>query len=177
MNRRLLSFVSLFLVLALLSALAPSQVRPVAAQALFPPDVRTPAALVLPPVDAWASSRGMAVDVPEIQGDPDWGRMPVYFVENQGQLDEQAAYYIQGSDKPLFFTTSGVTFALLSLPDEPAVTWIGEGQQDRDSFSPVSRLPAARRGISNSDSLSRWVVKLDFLDVNPDVSLVAEEQQ
>ena len=33
MNRRLLSFVSLFLVLALLSALAPAQVRPLAAHA------------------------------------------------------------------------------------------------------------------------------------------------
>ena len=41
-----------------------------------------------------------------------FGKLPLYFVENQGQLDERVAYYIQGSDKTLYFTPDGVTFAL-----------------------------------------------------------------
>jgi len=41
-----------------------------------------------------------------------FGRLPLYFIENQGQVDEQVAFYIKGSDKILFFTTDGITFAL-----------------------------------------------------------------
>jgi len=36
------------------------------------------------------------------------GQLPLYFVENQGQLDERVAYTIQGSDKTLYFTSEGV---------------------------------------------------------------------
>ena len=41
-----------------------------------------------------------------------FGHLPLYFVENQGQMDERVAYYIQGSDKTIYFTPEGVTFAL-----------------------------------------------------------------
>ncbi len=39
-------------------------------------------------------------------------QLPLYFVENQGQVDERVAYYVQGSDKTLYFTPQGVTFVL-----------------------------------------------------------------
>jgi len=38
--------------------------------------------------------------------------LPVYFVENKGQVNEKAAYYLQGKDKTLFFTSNGVTFLI-----------------------------------------------------------------
>jgi hypothetical protein len=39
-------------------------------------------------------------------------RFPLYFVENRGQVDPRAAYYIQGADKVLYFgSTSAVTEA------------------------------------------------------------------
>ena len=41
-----------------------------------------------------------------------YGKLPLYFIENQGQLDSQVAYYIQGGDKSIYFTGSGVTIAL-----------------------------------------------------------------
>ena len=41
-----------------------------------------------------------------------WGKMPLYFVANQGQVDESVDFYVQGSDKTLYFTPEGVTFAL-----------------------------------------------------------------
>jgi hypothetical protein len=40
------------------------------------------------------------------------GKMPLYFIENQGQLHEDVGYYIQGYDKTLYFTPQGVTFSL-----------------------------------------------------------------
>jgi hypothetical protein len=69
----------------------------------------------------------------------DWGKMPLYFIANQGQMDARVAYYVQGSDKTLYFTPEGVTFALSDLAGSPQE---GEGK-------------------------SRWVAKLDFVQANP----------
>jgi hypothetical protein len=45
-------------------------------------------------------------------------QLPLYFVENRGQVDERVAYYVQGSDKTLYFTAQGVTFVLTGPEDE-----------------------------------------------------------
>ena len=36
----------------------------------------------------------------------------LYFVKNQGQLEHQVDYYLQGREKTLYFTPTGVTIAL-----------------------------------------------------------------
>ena len=41
-----------------------------------------------------------------------YGKLPLYFIENKGQLDVPVAYYVQGSDTMLYFTREGVTFGL-----------------------------------------------------------------
>jgi hypothetical protein len=41
-----------------------------------------------------------------------FGSVPLYFVENHGQLDPRVAYSVQGSDKTLYFTEQGLTLAL-----------------------------------------------------------------
>lgn len=53
------------------------------------------------------------------------GKMPLYFIENQGQLHKDVGYYIQGYDKTLYFTPQGVTFALTgkTSDDEAAQRW------------------------------------------------------
>ena len=50
-----------------------------------------------------------------------FGKLPLYFVENQGQVDDEVAYYIQGSDKTIYFSPAGVTFALTASPQRAAV--------------------------------------------------------
>jgi hypothetical protein len=47
-----------------------------------------------------------------VHADRDFGKMPLYFIENQGQLPKDVDFYVQGSDKTLYFTPQGVTFAL-----------------------------------------------------------------
>ncbi len=44
--------------------------------------------------------------------DTDFGKMPLYFIPNQGQMDKQVAYYVQGKDKTLYFTPGGITLAM-----------------------------------------------------------------
>src|SRR6266540_2102743 len=38
--------------------------------------------------------------------------MPLYFIENRGQLDPRVAFYIQGRDTTLYFTADCMTLAL-----------------------------------------------------------------
>ncbi len=54
------------------------------------------------------------VSYPIAYAQTDWGKMPLPFVANQGQMDAQVAYYVQGSDKTLYFTPEGLTLALTS---------------------------------------------------------------
>jgi hypothetical protein len=81
-----------------------------------------------------------------------FAELPLYFVENGGQLDEQVTYYVQGKDKTLYFTSQGLTLVLSGSAQKDAIgdvpRWMGE---------------AAR---------PRWILKLDFLGGNPDVQPV-----
>ena len=49
-----------------------------------------------------------------------YAKIPIYFVENRGQLDQQVAFYLQGRDTRAYFTSDGVTFAV----DEPGGRWV-----------------------------------------------------
>ena len=42
----------------------------------------------------------------------DFGRVPLYFIPNHGQLDKRVAFTIQGRDKTVYFTPEGVTFMI-----------------------------------------------------------------
>ena len=83
-----------------------------------------------------------------VQAQTDWGQMPLYFIANQGQMDDRVAYYVQGRDKTLYFTPEGVTFALTSPTPQP-------------TSSPP------RTGEGPGEGASRWIVKLDFVGANP----------
>ena len=36
------------------------------------------------------------------------GKLPIYFIENQGVYSDEVKFYIQGADKTLFFTKDGI---------------------------------------------------------------------
>ncbi|MBI3909560.1 MAG: SBBP repeat-containing protein [Armatimonadetes bacterium] len=76
-----------------------------------------------------------------------FGRMPLSFIENCGQLDPHVAYYVQGRDKSLYFTSRGITFGLAGPR--------GERRRQRRR----NEQPAARTG---------WAVRLDFVGARPD---------
>jgi len=96
-----------------------------------------------------------------------YGEMPLYFIENCGQLDGQVAYYLPGSDKTLYFTAEGVTFALTGRRQT-----VDSRQGEEDPFLPADFSPSP--DLPFSPSLSRWAVKLDFVDANPAVQPVGE---
>jgi hypothetical protein len=110
----------------------------------------------------------------------DWGRMPVYFIENQGQVDERVAYYVQGSDKVLYFAAGGVTFVLTEQsPDSIGPERGGRpgAQASRDPMASIRDRESRLSGREPSAPVAHWVVKLDFIGANPDVRPVGEERQ
>ena len=55
----------------------------------------------------------------------DFGKIPLYFVPNEGQVDGPAAFYVQGKDKTIYFAPGGLTFALSGPPARPpAGRWV-----------------------------------------------------
>jgi hypothetical protein len=48
----------------------------------------------------------------KIRADVDYGKLPVCFIPNRGQLDRRVAYYVEGKDKALYFTQDGITISL-----------------------------------------------------------------
>jgi len=89
-----------------------------------------------------------------------FGRLPLYFVPNQGQVDDsRVAFTIKGAEKTLFFTPTGVTFTLRGTP-------AGEESDAR-------KIPPAEKPVPSP----RWGLKLDFLGADPHVRPVGEARQ
>ena len=99
---------------------------------------------------------------------PDFGKMAVDFIPNRGQLDERIAFYIQGTDKTIFFNSEGLTFVLTKAGEKRR----GTGQENRTPDDRMRPDPEASPGFppdSGAAADMRWVVKLDFLSARPAV--------
>ena len=78
-------------------------------------------------------------------------KMPLYFVENRGQMDPRVAFSVQGTKETLYFARDGVTIAL----------------PGRDRTVDVPRLEkASLRRPAEQQASDRWIVKLDFVGAN-----------
>jgi hypothetical protein len=103
--------------------------------------------VALMPDQAQLASADAAVAGAGAQADTDWGKMPLYFTANQGRLDRAVAYYVQGLDKTLYFTSQGLTISLVGLAaSEGAAPVVAEGA-----------------GQSARAARERWTVKLDYV--------------
>jgi len=68
--------------------------------------------------------------------------LPLYFIENQGQLDPRAAYYVQGRDKAIYFTAGGMMLVLHRPRRHAALSaeTSAAGASDNRADAPVERL-------------------------------------
>src|SRR6266545_441842 len=79
--------------------------------------------------------------------------MPLYFVENRGQLDSRVAFYVQGRDTTLYFTAEGMTLVLTEIGDRLERASLGRNRQGPP--------PQTRRAV-----------KLDFVGANPEPKIL-----
>jgi hypothetical protein len=123
--------------------------------------------------------------------DISYGKIPLHFIPNEGQMDGRVAYYVQGHDKTIYFTPEGLTFVLSGKREsEPAHSeetrgWkkagISRGVEGSNSmyFDEEIRGIGARAELAelpDMGSSERWVVKLDFVDASPGVRPVGVEE-
>jgi len=97
---------------------------------------------------------------------PGRARFPLYFIENRGQVDARASYYIQGADKMLYFGSHGVTMVL-----SKAV----QGQSAQVNFARVSAASEKMNDGSTPQTALRTAVSLEFVGANPSVKPIGEE--
>jgi len=79
------------------------------------------AALVAGPI--WASAPAVAPtagpsSLSKAQVAESYGRLPLFFTENQGQVDSQVKFYTRGQGHAVFFTPEGMVLSLSRAADE-----------------------------------------------------------
>ena len=111
----------------------------------------------LPPVNTEPSSSS---ELGAIQAK--FGELPLYFIENQGQVDDRVEFYIQTTKGIAYFTPTGVTFVLNETP-----------APETDHGTPEV---GAATGIPEPTAADqRWTVKLDFVGANPSAQPVGRD--
>lgn len=111
------------------------------------------------PLGARASSEAAAAPL---------AKLPLYFVENRGQLPSPVAYYARGQRASVYFAPGGVTFTLA----EPASAAASESRADATPVGVRLRLDGSP---ASSDRLrKRDTVRLGFVGSNPEARPVGE---
>jgi len=87
-----------------------------------------------------------------------------------GKMDAQVAYYLQGKDKTIYFTSEGLTYVLSER---------SAGEQTAEKTASVKErllINPAEREVRNRRDERRYAVKLDFVGANADVRPSGEEK-
>ena len=70
-------------------------------------------------------SQTLAVVPPQVpRMDADFGKIPLQFIPNEGQVDGPAAFYVQGRDKTIYFAAEGLTFVLSGPRKSTSERWV-----------------------------------------------------
>lgn len=120
----------------------------------------------------------------EVRINKTYGRMPLYFIENCDQVDNRVAYYVQGRDTSVFFTSRGVNFTLTGLPEEKKQqekgkseaadhAWREEVADGRQQLHLASMMPLPfGGGLDQPEARRRHTLTLEFVGANPAVKPV-----
>lgn len=121
--------------------------RPSTAHAPTPPIANNPNAMPPTVANAPAIARAKAA----------YGKLPLFFIENRGQVAGPAAFYLPARDKTVYFTPQGLTIAFTQT----------KTQERAPRF-----LPAA---FHADESRQQWTLKLDFVGANPHAKLRGQD--
>jgi hypothetical protein len=112
--------------------------------------------------------------------DKDFGKMPLYFIPNQGQMDARVDYYLQGKDKTIYFTSEGLTYVLSESRAEERTGGTTASVKERwgnlTDENPLSFGIKAERELRSAGDQRRFAVKLDFIGANANVRPSGEEK-
>ncbi|MEK7719679.1 MAG: SBBP repeat-containing protein, partial [Bacteroidota bacterium] len=84
----------------------------------------------------------------KIQVQENYGKLPLYFIQNDGQMNEKVKYYEKGSGHAMFFTEKGVYLLLTSGREQDARNQKSEDINQKQDASRIS-VPLVSKGGSN----------------------------
>ncbi len=109
----------------------------------------------------WGTAAISVRSAPRLEAN--FGRIPLSFISNQGQLDRRVDYYVMGKDRGIFFTSEGITISLRGA------------QAGKKPGAPGDDKGAAQKSFACvKDEGRRWNVALDFVGANRGVHPVGE---
>jgi len=129
---------------------------------------------------SWAMSTNQEVfNSPKVNFE--YGKIPLYFIPNKGQVDEKALFYAKASQYTLWMTKEGLVF-------DSAKKTSKEAHIQRDSLKPIAsgfiKQPINKSHVTSdqlqvtdnqSQMIERDVSRLIFLNTNKNVVIVPED--
>ena len=95
------------------------------------------------------------------------GAMPLYFIENRGQLDDEVAYYVQGRDNLVAFTSRGVTFNIAGPSKAEEIHRPGvQVQQSNERGQSSSTGQVVGGAFGRSQTTPFHALTIDFVEGN-----------
>jgi len=132
--------------------------------------------------EATANGKSGAEDATKVQVQETYGKLPLYFIQNDGQVDEKVKFYEKGSGHATYFTKEGVYISLVrgeksddrSKKLENTSPVIVKDEAPKQSLNPSSIPPFEKGG---QGGISSELIKLTFLNANPNAEIIAVDKQ
>ena len=86
-----------------------------------------------------------------------YGKLPLSFIENKGQVNKKVAYYLAGRQGTIYFTKEGIVYDLISKKD------------------PISKAVILKKKDNNMDKSKRVSFTLKLIGAKKDVNISAKE--
>ena len=86
------------------------------------------------------ANKGRIPEKTAVKIDNDYGKMPLFFIPNHGQMDKKVYYYVQGKDKTVYFTSEGITYSLISQSESSKPGPGSPGSRSKQEFPWDQRL-------------------------------------
>jgi len=144
--------------------LAPVADPPEAPVTVAPPVPEPGAPVVVAPVSDSPAISDPAPEPPAKQAASSYGKVPPYFIRNDGQLDQAVRYYVKGPRGTVYLTNTEVVFDFLQ--ENPAE----EGEEEEEE--------PGRGGPEREEkkTFTRLVFRQQFKDSNPEVKVDGEKE-
>ncbi len=95
-----------------------------------------------------------------------YGKLPLSFTKNDGQIDEKVMFYERGSGHSTYFTSEGIYLELISRKETKAV-------EEKNQNTPKS----VKQPIDEIQNLTSEIIKLSPIDASKNPEIIAEGMQ
>jgi YD repeat-containing protein len=132
----------------------------------------------------WGTSGFCAADSPQpdkVKLQADYGNLPLAFIKNQGQVDEEVLYYLKGREGTIYFTKKGIVYDLIRKEDRSQKTEVSSQETEVAALSatPGNQVPDDQGQPASriqDQEFSRLSFTLKPQGANPEVQVIPQDE-